>query len=403
MSNTQPFSNLFTSTYYGDAFSELIRLYNLHNHDLTFVKSFLVHPLRTSMPVSFSSNTAIADPFNEIGSNTPLLIERVSANILTLSRAATKSTVGFITYVKDGEYQQIKLVKCTEGAKTLEWDSTTLDAGTVEANVLLKVLQKPYNSYFPLNYLLPSAPGEPPANAITNHVSLELVDQFYRFSGSVGANPKIVLQRGQIYEITLSAELLALGEFRIVRDLVDPAYPLKKWELGVSPLLNSSNVVIGVKFYVPTVAPALLFYQSSISPFRFGEIEIHGGELTTDNAIYAIWQEANPDTIPLDPPAHLVPITLKTQEELRLIEWTVYPEWSSSINIGHVFIQLQLHQTGLPITSLSQLTQIGATGKVTISINQNVLIPANSSLMCAIYSPSAIKGIFQELYVSELS
>jgi hypothetical protein len=407
--NTKPFSNLFSNTYYGDILAELIKLYNEHNHSVSFLKSFLVYNLEKGLEVTFSSldNLGNADPFAQIGSLVPLTITRVTSTALTLSRVADASIVGKLTYVEDGEYKVITGIRCIQGSALIEWVDSPEDAGTVNPSILLKVLQKSINSYFPISNSSSQPTPTPPQNALVNDVTVTLDGNgFYIFSGDITSstpNASITLNRGEVYNFTLSQPILDNGGLHVVKELVNPAFPLVKYLDGVSELKNNLDVVIGVKFYVPLVAPSVLYYQSATNSSRYGELLIVGGELTTDNAIYALWQQSTEASIPIQTPDYLVPLVIKTPNPYRLIEWNLIPHWTSSINTGYIFAQLQVYTSNSDVIPLSEVALIDDVGTQTIEIIQDELIPANSSIMCALYTPYLINGVSQEIYISDVA
>lgn len=409
--NTKPFSNVFSNTYQGDIITELIKRYNEHDHSIAFLKSFLVYGLVKDQVVSFFTTAASGDPdpFSGIGATVDLTITRVTATSLTLSRPANTATVGTLSYTEGGVLKTIPGLSCTNGSAVLTWANADNDAGTINPVTILKILQKPWNSYYPINNASTVPTYTPPTTApVVNYtVGLNNAGQFIYSQGSVLSTPNqtINLVRGSVYNFNFTTDLLAQGGFHIVSDLVNTAYPLKLYTAGVSAIRDGSGTtVIGTQFYVPLTAPPTLYYQSGTSNTRYGQFNISGGELTTDNAIYALWQSATTTAIPTELPDHLIPLAIKTPNQLRLVEWNLLPQWSSAQRIGYIYVQLQLHlpnQGG--ISALSPVTLIDDAGQQTVPLNQDIIIPANSMVAAALYNPYLIKGLHQELYTSELS
>lgn len=397
-----PFNDNYTNNYYADALAELARLYNEHNHFTPQVKSFLLYDLVVGQEVQFFSATGTSDPFQAIGSTIPLTISNITASELTLSRAASVSVGGILAYYKNFEYIKIANVLCIGNSPAINWVIQDLEAGSITGALLEKLLRKTYSSYYPLNYPLQAVSSLPPSSAIVNNIAVSIIDDFFYFGGYLQPNPRVSLVRGQVYNFNLTSQALSAGGLKIVKELVSPAYPLKYWAAGVSNITTAGQIT-GVSFYVPTIAPTNLFYQSSTSPFRYGTFEITGGELTTANSVYAFWRSSNTPEIPAEAPEKIIPISISSVSSLRLLRWSVYPEWANVASIGHVFIQLQLHELGQPIKALSMLKLLETTGKQTFNLNQGIILNENSFIVCAVYSPSKISGLFQEVYVTEIA
>lgn len=410
-SNTKPFSALYTNTYYGDILSELVRLYNSHDHAITSLKSFAVLNLQKSQQISFTPTDNLPDPFNQLNNTNPLTIEKITASTLTVNRNALANVEGFLTYTNGNEYQQINNVTTQAGSADIIWQDNPTDAGSITPNTLSALLEKTYTNYYKFldnsdeSLNLYTAPTSAESSKTRLFVSLNLLDQFEivdEENKSVLVNNILTLNRGSVYEFYLSESLIVDGGFYLVEDLVNPAYPIKPINSGVSPIKDLTQVLIGFKFYVPAATPSTIYYQSKTAANRYGQINIVGGELTEDNAVYALWQDKLDLTVPSQVPDYLIPLTISTSKPSRLIDWYLYPEWTGSLDIGRLFIQLQLHNASTGITALSDLTLIDSLGKHLIDIDQNYIIPQNSCMMCAVYTPYKVKGLWQELLTTGL-
>ena len=403
MALLDPFNINLTNSYAGDAFSELVRTYNHHTHSLATSNNFLSYNLDVNYEVGFVGISAIADPFKAIGAPSPLKIVAIGSSQLTLSRPATATTNGTLSYV-DPTTNQFKLISgliATEGLSILKFDLALNRSGLINsAFVDLSLARYVVTAADLTSNSTVSAPPQTTTGAYTvdlyptgNYFIAGTVDPTLV---SIDPNPTLVLTRGRAYTFALTAGVLSGGGFTLVSDLCEPKEGLKPYTLGVS-----TNIALGIiSFIVPNDAPAQLFYQSRRSPYTYGEIQVVGG---TIDAISATQVNQGFIAVPTIAPDRLLCLTLSSLNPYRIVKWEVFPDWTTPNSPGSFYMQLQArNSTGNPI-AISQLVTVDTvdTTILTEFLIAPILAEA-TSIFCAVYAPTGINSLTQQLTILDL-
>lgn len=392
MTTTNLFNIELSNSYAGDAFAELVRVYNLHRHKLATPANFLGTKLAVGSQVGFLGiSQSSADPFSEIGSIAPLTVIAIGTDTLTLSRPSNATTLGSLTYRDPAvnAFKTIEGLKARVNENIIVFDLTKDRSGFVDESFLARAATRSATYDTKIDSVsLVTVPTVPTTNALTVTINAQ---GYYQVSSYTQFNPTISLVRGQSYSFTSTPSVITAGGFNIVADLQDPVRGLNYYTQHVTV---SNNLVT---FSVPYDAPSQLFYQSALSPYIYGQINITGGtnlpSLTTQQA----WQAAA-STIPIDEPIQTIGISLSALGPYRISRWELLPQWQLPNADKDVYLQLQYTTDFANRFPLSALIRLQTLAKTTIDAQlSTAIIPAEAYVYCAVYSPFNLQRLVQQL------
>jgi len=401
MAVTDLFNVNFTNSYTGDALSELIRVYNKHAHTVATSTNFLATSLNLTTSVGFVGVSAgTADPFAALTNIAPLTIVGITKTTLTLSRAATTSTLGSLTFVDSisNVYTTIVGLVATANSPNLVFDLTVDRSGFIRSGFIERALVRYITTDTQIKSLaLVTSPTVAATNALTVDID---TNGFYHVSSYSAPNPTINLVRGFTYTFTSTAAVGVAGGFNIVRDLQNPSLGLKLYTEHLT-VASSGNVSL-ITFSVGYDAPSLLFYQSGTAPYIYGQINITGGTNLPSLTVQQSWQATAP-TIPLDPPTQIAIVSLSSVTPYRITKWETYPHWALPNASRDVFLQLQYTSDGINRQPLSPLIELNSTStSIVESLLIPTIIPLEATVYCAVYSPFNLERLTQQLTLVDL-
>lgn len=398
MSVLPQFNPNLTNSYSGDAFSELVQSFNIHNHTLASTSNFLAYPLLPGATVSFLGlSQSASDPFSGLSNSIPLVISSVTVGTLTLSRAANTTTLGALTYQNPltNSFEIIENLRAVAGSNQVSFDLAANRSGFITPELLNSALTR----YLIADaQILATGSNSTPILPVPTVLNISTtVAGYYQVSGYLQPNPALTLIRGQSYVLNSNSAVILAGGFNLVTQVRDPVLGLLRVTQGLVVNSNQSQT-----YTVPYNAPNQLFYQSASQPNLYGNILISGGTIPTPPGL---WQpnQSQPPQIPIQPSHQIAILSLSAVSNYRITQLDIHPHWTLPTDPKDVYVQLVVANSLGIATALSPVLKLDTLDSVAVTTDlTNQIIARNNIVYCAVYAPVNLSRISFQLTILDL-
>lgn len=398
MSVSPQFNPNLTNSYSGDAFSELVRSFNTHNHSLASTSSFFTYPLLPGASVSFLGlSQAASDPFSSFNNSIPLVISGVTASTLTLSRAANATTLGALTYQNPitNTFEIIENLRVVDGSSQISFDLTVDRSGFVAPELLNSALTR----YLIADaQILTTGSNTPPTLPVPTTLNITTTTAgYYEVSGYLQPNPNLTLIRGQTYILNSNAAVVLAGGFNLVTQVRDPVLGLLRLTSGLVVTSNQLQT-----YTVPYSAPSQIFYQSASQSALYGSILITGGIIPTPPGL---WQpnQSQPPQIPIEPSHQIAILSLSAVSNYRITRLDIHPHWTLPTAPKDVYVQLVVANSVGTATALSPVIKLDTLDPVAVTTAlTSQIISVDNIVYCAVYAPVNLSRLTFQLTILDL-